>query len=94
MVKGHEVLEMLIPSGGWVMNGEDYSGIKFLECAPITEEQFEKGKLDVPAWIKAKADAKIAEEAAFLKDRADGLAKLEAVGLTAAQARAVARKDK
>ncbi len=46
---------------------------------------------DLEAKNKAVADA---EAAAFIKDRADGLAKLEAAGLTPGQARAVARKEK
>ena len=44
----------------------------------------------------ANETAKTAEDAIkaqFLKDRADDLAKLEAVGLTPAQARAVAQKN-
>ena len=37
-------------------------------------------------------NARLAADATYAKDRADGLAKLEAVGLTPAQAEAVARK--
>ena len=43
MIKGYEVLNMLIPSGGWLIRGEDYEGIEFLECEPITKEEYEAG---------------------------------------------------
>ena len=33
-----EVLEMLIPNGGWVITGNDYDGIEFLECEPIQKK--------------------------------------------------------
>jgi len=37
------VLSMLIPNGGYVARGDLYEGIEFLECEPITKEQFEAG---------------------------------------------------
>lgn len=43
---------------------------------------------------EAKDSAKTAADAAFTKDRADGLAKLEALGLLSNQAVAVARKNR
>ena len=43
MATGAEVLSMLIPSGGWVITGNKYSGIQFLECEPITEANFLAG---------------------------------------------------
>lgn len=85
---------MLIPAGGWITTGGNFEDVQFIEATPITKAQFEQGVLDYPAYVQAKKDALIAEEAAFQKDRADGLAKLEALGLTLAQAKAVARKDK
>jgi len=33
----HEVLGFLIPNGGYVSVGENYEGITFLECEPITK---------------------------------------------------------
>tara|TARA_R110000868_G_C10675676_1_gene747039 strand:+ start:549 stop:803 length:255 start_codon:yes stop_codon:yes gene_type:complete len=76
MAKGREVLEMLIPSGGWVIIGEDYEGVQFLECEPITKAQFEAGFAQYDAW-KAEQEAKA--EA----DKAAAQAKLAALGLTA-----------
>ena len=76
MVNGADVMEMLIPTGGWIMVGNDYEGITFLECEPITKSQFEAGFAQYDAW-KAAQDAQIAA------DKASATAKLEALGLTA-----------
>jgi len=76
MVNGADVMEMLIPTGGWIMVGNDYEGITFLECEPITKAQFEAGFAQYDAW-KAAQDAQIAA------DKASATAKLEALGLTA-----------
>jgi len=43
MARGYEVMQMLRPNGGWIMNGEDYEGITFLECEPISKADFEAG---------------------------------------------------
>jgi len=49
MARNYEVLAMLIPNGGYTQIGEDYEGIEFLECEPITRKQYEEGfaKYDV-----------------------------------------------
>ena len=67
---------MLIPQGGWIITGNDYAGIEFLECAPITQAQFTAGFAQYDAW-KAEQDAKA--EA----DKVTAQAKLTALGLTA-----------
>ena len=76
MAKGGDVLKMLIPSGGWVIQGDDYEGIQFLECEPINKAQFEAGFAQYDAW-KAEQDAKA------ITDKAALLAKL---GITADEA--------
>ena len=76
MAKGSEVLQMLIPTGGWVIHGNDYAGIEFIEATPITQSQFEAGFATYDAW-KAEQDAQMAA------DKASATAKLEALGLTA-----------
>jgi hypothetical protein len=76
MAQGGEVLEMLIPTGGWYISGNDYEGIQFIECEPITKAQFEAGFAQYDAW-KAEQDA----NAATAKATAE--AKLAALGLTA-----------
>ena len=76
MVTGSNILEMLIPNGGWVITGNDYEGIQFLECEPITKAQFEAGFAQYDAW-KAEQSAKAEIDKAAL------LAKL---GITADEA--------
>jgi hypothetical protein len=56
MAKSIDVLTMLIPQGGWMQSGEDYEGIQFLECEPITKEQFKDGFAQYDAW-KAEQDS-------------------------------------
>jgi len=73
MARGNEVLTMLIPTGGWIMSGNDYEGITFLECETITKAEFETGFAQYDAW-KAEKDTKAA---------ADKTALLAKLGITA-----------
>ena len=66
MNKTGEVLKMLIPSGGWAYQGEDYEGIQFIECEPITKKQFQDGLKAVDAWKAAQEAKKAADKAAIL----------------------------
>jgi hypothetical protein len=68
MATSQEVLRFLIPNGGWVMVGDDYEGITFVECDPITKAQFEAGfaKCDA-AKIKRDADEAAAKAALLAK---------------------------
>ena len=67
MATGAEVLSMLIPTGGWAITGDDFSGIEFLEADPITETEFNAGFSKVDAF-KAAAEAKrLADKAALLE---------------------------
>ena len=75
MVKSYEVLNFLIPNGGYVQYGEEYEGIQFIECEPITKAQFEAGFAQYDAW-KAEQDAARAQA------KASAEAKLAALGLT------------
>ncbi len=61
-----EVLRYLIPNGGYLTSGEEYSGITFLECEPITEQEFLDGFAKVDAAKKAEAKAKADAKAALL----------------------------
>jgi hypothetical protein len=70
-----QVLEMLLPNGGWYISGEEYEGIQFLQCNPITKAQFEAGFAQYDAW-KAEQDA------AQATAKAAAEAKLTALGLT------------
>ena len=77
MAKAYEVLQMLIPQGGWAMTGDEYEGIEWFECQPITKAQFEAGFAQYDSW-KAEQDSKAAADKAAL------LAKL---GITADEAK-------
>ena len=66
MAKGHDVLQMLIPGGGWVIAGDTYEGIQFFECEPITKAEFEAGFETVEAWQAEQLAAKAAEKTALL----------------------------
>jgi hypothetical protein len=75
MATGGEVLSMLMPNGGWIITGDNYEGIEFVEGEPITKAQFEAGFVQYDSWSSdqeaKKAAAKIAAQA-----------KLAALGLT------------
>ena len=82
MATNGEVLKMLIPNGGYIAIGEDFEGIEFIDCEPITKAQFQAGFAQYDAW-KAEQEAK---EAAAL---VTATAKLTALGLTAADLKAL-----
>lgn len=73
MATALQVIEMLIPQGGWVIAGEEYEGIQFIDCAPISKKEFQDGFAKFDAW-------KASQEASKSKAREEILAKL---GLTA-----------
>lgn len=66
MATGTEVLEMLIPQGGWAIRGDDYDQIEFLECDPITEAQFLEGFAKVDLWKAIKEAEKASTKQAIL----------------------------
>jgi len=77
MATGAEVLGYLLPNAQWYLVGnDDYAGITFISGGTITQEQFEAGFPQYDAW-KAEQDAQMAA------DKASATAKLEALGLTA-----------
>jgi len=66
MSKVSDVLEFLIPAGGWAVSGDTWEGVEFIEATPITKAQFDKGVADYDGW-KAEQDAKAtADKAALL----------------------------
>ena len=82
MANGADVLSYLLPKGGWYISGDEYEGIQFLECEPITKAQFTAGFSQYDAF-KAEQDAKAST------DKTSATAKLEALGLTAADLKAL-----
>ena len=76
MATGSEVLNYLIPQGGWVVYGDDFDSIIYDEgVKPLTKAEFDAGFAKVEAW-KAEQDSKA--EAA----KSTAQAKLAALGLT------------
>ena len=75
MATSIDVLSMILPDGGWYIQGDDYEGIQFLECEPISKAEFEAGFADYDAW-------KVEQDAAKATAKAAAQAKLAALGLT------------
>jgi hypothetical protein len=76
MAKGSEVLEMLIPHGGWVIVGDEFEGITFIDCDPITKKEFNDGFAKYDAFKAAKDAEQVATKSALL----------ERLGITAEEA--------
>ena len=66
MATGADVLNMLIPTGGWIIYGNDWDGVQFIEATPITKEQFEAGFAAYDAWKSEQDAAKAADKEALL----------------------------
>jgi hypothetical protein len=78
MAKSYEVMEMLCPDGGWILVGDDFDGITWVDDRPrCTKAEYQAGFAQYDVW-KAEQDA--AKAAA--KSAAES--KLEALGLTPA----------
>jgi hypothetical protein len=83
MTKGADVLEMLCPEGGWILVGNSFEGITWVDNRPkCTKSQFDAGFTQYDAW-KAEQDA----AKATAKATAEG--KLAALGLTTDDLRAL-----
>jgi hypothetical protein len=74
MAKGSEVLSMLLPGGGWVISGDEYENIQFIEAETITKEEFEAGFAKVDQ-LKSEQEAKAIEAKQI------AISKLAALGL-------------
>jgi hypothetical protein len=67
MEKGAKVLEMLIPTGGWAIQGDDFNSIYYDEgVTRLTQKQFDDGLKAVDAWLAEQQATKAAEKAALL----------------------------
>ena len=76
MATGAEVLSMLCPDKEWVIYGDDYDSIQWIKGEPITKLQFDDGFAQVDFLKAEQAEAKAVA-------KASAEAKLEALGLTA-----------
>ena len=77
MADAINVLNMLIPDGGWVLVGDEYEGIDFVQCEPITKKQFTDGFAKYDAWKLEQDAAKAIQRQAIL----------DKLGLTADEAK-------
>ena len=69
MATGGDVLGMLIPTGGWVVYGDDFDSIRYDEgVKPITKKQYTDGFAQFDAW-KAEQDADRASAKTALLER-------------------------
>jgi putative protein kinase ArgK-like GTPase of G3E family len=68
MATADQVLSMLIPNGGWAIQGDKYEDIEFIEAEPITKKDFEDGFAQWDAW-KAQQDLAKATQKTALLDR-------------------------
>ena len=66
MITGGKVLEMLIPEGGYIITGDNYEGIQFLECEPISKAEFEAGFAQYDAWKTEQESTKATQRQAIL----------------------------
>lgn len=76
MATSVDVLNMLLPAGGWILSGDDFDNITWVDDRPrCTKAEFEVGFAKFNAW---KAD----QEAQAATAKASAEAKLAALGLT------------
>ena len=76
-IRGTDVLLMLRPEGGWIISGNEYENIEFLECEPLTKEEFEQGFTTCEAWKTQQT----------IENEAKRKALLDRLGITADEAR-------
>jgi hypothetical protein len=67
MAKGVDVLEMLIPTGGWITRGNNFEDVEFIDCEPITKKEFEAGFAKYDAWKAQQDTAKATQKNAILE---------------------------
>jgi hypothetical protein len=60
MPNAANVLEMLRPNAIWYMDGQDYEGITFIDCEPLSKEEFEAGFAQYDAFKAQQDEAKAA----------------------------------
>jgi hypothetical protein len=67
MATATQVLEMLLPEGGWIISGEDFNSVIWVDDRPrCTKEEFEAGFAQYDAWKAEQDSAKAAQKAALL----------------------------
>ena len=66
MALAKDVLTMLRPEGGWIVTGNEYEGIEFISCEPITKQEFLNGFVTAEIWLADQEKKQVANKAALL----------------------------
>ena len=67
MATGTDVLDMLLPAGGWIISGDSFDGITWTDERPrCTEAEFNAGFAQYDAWKSEQDAALVADKAALL----------------------------
>lgn len=66
MNKTAAVVDMLRPNSVWVVVGDSFEGIEFIDCEPITKAEFEKGCIEYDALLSEKEAKEAAVKSALL----------------------------
>jgi len=66
MATGADVLRMKYPNGGYIITGNEYEGIQFLECEPITKKEFEAGFVEADEFQRQHDQNKASQKTALL----------------------------
>ena len=67
MATGSDVLNMLLPEGGWIVVGDDFDGITWVDDRPrVTKAKFEAGFAQFDSWKAAQDLDKVTKKEALL----------------------------
>ena len=67
MSKGYEVLEMLCPEGGWIISGDNFNDVEWVDERPkCTKAQFDAGFAKYDSWKAEQDNAKAIIKAELL----------------------------
>lgn len=55
----YDVVKFLRPSGGWIIRGEDFNSIEFIEAEPFSEKEFEDGFVAYDNFVEKEEKAKL-----------------------------------
>ena len=67
MATGSDVLRMLCPAGGWIIYGDDFDSVIWVDDRPrCNKAEFEAGFAEYDAWKVEQDEAKATEKQALL----------------------------
>ena len=65
-ILGADIMDLLRPNGGWIMVGDDFEGITFMDCEPVAKAEFDKALADYPKLLADKTEQIATDKAALL----------------------------